>query len=250
MKTKKWTGFLTSLLGVILGILLTFGVNSLWHKREETKKTREMLILIRNELETNKRWFKNHERLMMKDRYVYTKIAEIKETKTPLKSIPVDTLKKWHTQMLSWSDYQLTASSWQIFQNSEMIQKMSNRELVIRLTDCYFIINKVRDVIMTEYWDKKKKTNNFDFDPYRFFDSVMKDKESVFFFYIWSVSMEQNNFWMMFPTVDAIIDYTISLLDKDGDYRYNMEEKDKEIDDFINARIDSVYQKRTDNENH
>ena len=38
MKINRWSGFFTNLLGVILGITLTFGVNSLWQKREEKKK--------------------------------------------------------------------------------------------------------------------------------------------------------------------------------------------------------------------
>jgi hypothetical protein len=33
------------------------------------------------------------------------------------------------------------------------------------------------------------------------------------------------------------------LLDKHGNYRYDMEEKDKEVESFIKAKVDSVYQK-------
>jgi len=57
MKKKDWKGFLINLTGVILGIMLTFGVNSLWQRREENKRTREMLILVRNELIDTKEWF-------------------------------------------------------------------------------------------------------------------------------------------------------------------------------------------------
>jgi len=66
MNNKKiiWSGFLSNLLGVILGIVLTLGVSSLWQQREEKQRTKEILILVRNELETNKEWFKSQEKIM------------------------------------------------------------------------------------------------------------------------------------------------------------------------------------------
>ena len=66
MNNKKiiWSGFLSNLLGVILGIVLTWGVSSLWQQREEKQRTKEILILVRNELETNKEWFKSQEKIM------------------------------------------------------------------------------------------------------------------------------------------------------------------------------------------
>ena len=34
---------------------------------------------------------------------------------------------------------------------------MKDKELVIRLADCYFWINKVHDLITEEYWAEKKR---------------------------------------------------------------------------------------------
>ena len=75
-KKAIWKGFLINMLGVILAIVLTFGVNALWERREEKKRTKEMLILVRNELKENKNWFKRHERLIKKDQYVYKQIIK------------------------------------------------------------------------------------------------------------------------------------------------------------------------------
>ena len=245
-KRALWKGFLINMLGVILAIVLTFGVNALWERHEEKKRTKEMLILVRNELEINKEWFKKHERIIKKDRYVYEQIVKAKGN---FADIHKDTLNVYLGRLLSWSDYLLTTSAWQIFQNSEMIQKMTDKELVIRITECYSVIDKVKETIMSEYWEKKKKLNKFVFDPYLFFDLIMKDQESVFFIELMSIDVKKNGFWAMFPTVDAYIDYTIMLLDKHGDYRYDMDEKDKEIESYIDARIDSVFQKRTQSNN-
>ena len=243
MKNKKdkiWSGFFTNLLGVILGILLTFGGNALWQKHEENQRTKEMLILVRNELKENKDWFKRHEKIIKKDKYVYQQIVK---TDGQFANIHIDTLTVYFNQLISWEDYILTTSAWQIFQNSEMIQKMTDKELVIRITECYSLIDKVMETIMTEYWDKKKKLNTFDLNPYQFFDNVEQNKESVYFIKIMSLDMDNNAFWLMFPLIDAFIDYTIMLLDKHGDYRYDMDERDEEMDLFIKARIDSLHQK-------
>ena len=244
---NKRSGFFTNLLGVILGIILTFGVNSLWEQREEKKKIKEVLILVRNELEANKVWFQNQERDIQQDCYVYKKILE---TNGHLTSIPADTLNEYQIRMLVLEFNQLTTSAWQIFQNSEMIQKMTDKELVIRLTDCYFWINKIQEHIKKQYWDNKMKTVEPELDSYKFFKAVMKNKESVFFYNLFS--SEQFGFWNVFPFIDAIIDYTIMLLDNRGDYRYDMREKDEEIQSFIEDRIinmrhygiDTLHQKK------
>ena len=78
-KRMKWSGFFTNLFGVILGITLTFGVNSLWQQREDKKRTKEVLILVRNELKTNKDMFKTHEKRIKTESYVYQKIVEAKQ---------------------------------------------------------------------------------------------------------------------------------------------------------------------------
>jgi hypothetical protein len=121
-----------------------------------------------------------------------------------------------------------------------MIQKMTDKELVIRLTECYFWINHIQEFLMKEYWDRKVKAIPFETDGYKYFDVVMSNKESVGFYM--AFSSDTFSVWNLFPYIDAIIDYTIMLIDKRGDYRYNMEEKDEEMESFINARIDNVWQ--------
>jgi hypothetical protein len=238
MKKKLWSGFLTNLLGVILGIVLTFGVNSLWQKHEENKKVREILILVRNELTNNKEWFINQEKIIRKDSYVYKKILE---AKGDWKSIPVDTLTAYYIQTRSLDMSQLTFSAWQIFQNSEMIQKISDKELVIRLIDCFFWISEIQNHIMTQYWEYKNKSVAAEVDLYKYFDAIMNNKETVLFY---TTTTSYEDIWGIFPNIDAIIDYTIKLLDQHGNYRYDMDEKDKIFESFIEARMDSVLHKK------
>jgi predicted membrane chloride channel (bestrophin family) len=236
---KLFSGFCINLLGVILGILLTFGVNSLYQKREEKKMIREMLTLVRNELQTNKEHFKHQERIIRKDALVYRKILE---AKNKWETIDEDTLSAYYLQTMYLEFSQLTTSAWEIFRNSEIIRKMEDKELIIRLTDCYFWIDKIHDNIKTEYWDSKTRAVAPEVDKYKYFDAVMDNKETVFFY----TQLIDDDFanWNMFPFIDAIIDYTIMLLDSHGYYVYEMDEKDKEIELFINSRMDSVLNKK------
>jgi len=239
MKSKpKLSSFFINLLGVILGITLTFGVNSLWQKREEKRKIREMLILVRNELETNKSWFQKQEKSLKLHSYAFNKILEADKNWS---TIPDDTLISY----LSFTEiriYQFQNSAWEIFQSSEMIQKITNKELVVRLNDCYFEMNMLYDFIMKNYWDRKLESIPiFENDLYSFLDALIDKKES---FYFLGVMNEDSNLWNIFPQVDAGIDFTISLLDKYGDFKYDMIEMDEEYSTFVKARIDSVLQKK------
>jgi len=234
-----WKGFLVNMLGVILAIILTFGVNALWENHEEKRRTKEMLILVRNELISNKNIFKNHEKFMKKDGYIYKKILEAKDN---LSSIPKDTIAAYYSKIQTLSVAPTSTSAWQIFQNSEMIQKMTHKEMVIRLTDCYSAMNAWYDFIVNDYWNVKKKMLSFDEDDsYKLFDTVLKNIEMRNFFSTFSV--DQKSIWEAFFVIYAYIEYSIILLDKYGDFRYDMEEKDNELKSFVNEKYIREFQK-------
>ena len=246
MENKILIDFLTNVLGVIVGIMLTFGVNFLWRRREEKKRTKDMLILVRNELINNKVIFQYQEEYLKKDGGVYKKVLE---AKNDLTTIPADTLKEYHTQIQGITVSQLNTTAWQIFQNSEIIQKMTNKEMVIRLTDCYALMSSWHEFIVKDYWGTKKKMLTLELDdPYRFFEKVLKNNEMYNF--CDQFSLDKENLWETFLATDAMIDYTIMLLDKHGDYHYDMEEKDKEISSYIETRMSQkkeAVQEKTDN---
>jgi hypothetical protein len=117
-----------------------------------------------------------------------------------------------------------------------MIQKMTNKELVIRLTECYYWVNKIEVVISNQYWQHKMKIIPAEIDTYKYIEAVLNNKEAVFFYDF----INSDKIWRIFPFIDAIIDYTIILLDKYGDFRYDMDHNDKEFEAFLEARVDSV----------
>ena len=239
MSNRSWSGFFINLLGVILGIMLTFGGNTLWKRFEEKKKTNDMLILIRKELETNKEWFIHQEKTMMTDGHVYEKILN---AKSDWSTIPADSLSYYYSRARHFEFNELTTTAWQIFHTTDISERLSDKELVIRLTDCYYWIGKIEELLMKNYWNIKVRIVAPELDPVSFFDAMMNDKAAVFFY----TMMSPDNFALksLFPHIYAIIDYTIMLLDKHGNYVYDMDDKDKAFEAYIEARVDSVLTNR------
>ena len=219
-KNQKWTGFFTNMLGIILGIVLTFGVNALWQKHEDKKKVNEIMALLRHELEVNKEWFKTQENLIKHDSYVYRKILEANGN---WKSIHPDTLKQYQTQVSLIWHAPFTASAWQIFQNSEAIQKMNNQKVVVAMLNAYTDMALFKDLIMNEYWNEKKKAIATEEDSYKYFDEVMNNKASVAFYR--DFASEEALFWQLFTLTDEGFDYLLPLLDEQG-YKKQLQSMD------------------------
>ena len=218
IKNQKFSGFFLNMLGVILGIVLTFGVNALWQKHEDKKKVNEIMTLLRHELEVNKEWFKTQRMLIKSDTAVYRKILA---ANGDWESIHPDTLKQYRNQVSQIWYVPFTTSAWQIFQNSEVIQKMNNQKLVIAMLNGYTEMTLFKELIMDEYWNEKKKAIVTEEDPYKYFDEVMNSKESVAFYK--DFALEASLFWELFTFADNGFDYLLPILDKDGYYLYNPE---------------------------
>jgi hypothetical protein len=221
-KNRLWAGFFTNMLGIILGIMLTFGVNALWQKHEDNKKINEIMSLLRHELEINKEWFKTQEKLIRADCYVYKKILE---ANGDWKSIHPDTLKQYQAQTSILWRAPFTSSAWQMFQNSDVIQKMNSQKLVIGILNAYTVMDLLKELIMTEYWDEKKKVISMEEDPYKYFDDVINNKTSTFFYRAYT--SEESPFWHIFELTDEGFGYLLPLLDEHGYYLHNVGEEEQ-----------------------
>jgi len=210
----------------------------LWQRHEEKKKEREMLILVRKELEINKKMFEHQAEVLRRDNNAYQKILKADRK---WKTIPQDSLDFYVSFFWQYDYPPLMTSSWQVFQNSEVIQKMSNKELIVRLTDCYYSVAMLHDHLVKNYWDQKQKLNiTYDYDGL-FLDAVMDNRELVNF-------LRYLHDWNLFENIDYVsveIDYALSLLDKYGNFRYDMDREAEEYRSFIKAGLDSIRQKRS-----
>jgi hypothetical protein len=93
--SKKWiSSFLSNVLGVIVGIALTFGISYLIQRHNEKEDTKEMMMLVKKELNENKQWLKNRKQDYANDVKAYQKLLIAKNTGN-LRNIPVDSLTEW-----------------------------------------------------------------------------------------------------------------------------------------------------------
>ena len=221
-RNRIWAGFFTNMLGIILGIGLTFGVNSLWQKHEDKKKVDEIMALLRHELDINKQWFEVQDSLIRSDSRVYKKILE---AKGDWKSIHPDTLKQYQAQTSLILYAPFTSSAWQIFQNSEVIQKMNNQKLVVSILHAYTDMILFKELIMVEYWHEKKQAFATAEDPYEYFDDIMSNKKSVAFYR--EYASEESLFWNLFTFTNQGFDYLLPLLDENGYRSQEQNEEDK-----------------------
>ncbi len=206
----SWDGFFPNFLGVILGILITFGGNTLWQNYEEKKKTKEMLTLLSSELHRNKVWVEDIRKLMQEDSRVYGKILESKDK---WESIPQDTLNYYYFVATRFPQHELTTTAWEIFQNSEVIQKMPNKDLLLNLSSCYFWLTRIQDNYRGTYNDDKEKAKVYEIDPVKYFDTAMEKKEAVYI-YTKTAQISSDQF-LFFTQVGGLIDSIIQLLDKE-----------------------------------
>jgi hypothetical protein len=95
---------------------------------------------------------------------------------------------------------------------------------------------------MEYYWNKKISLMPSEVDMYDFLNAMMDNRETVNF--LRSISIDEIDLAEVFAFACAVIDYTIILLDEDGDYQYDMNEKDRKVQKFIRE-----YRKDTNKKN-
>jgi len=134
------SAFSANILGVIIGIALTFGISALVQHCSDEKQVKEMLVMVKNEVRSNRDWLEKIAAFYQRDKESYLFFLSNEN----LDSIPEDTLVKHITQVCSWYDTYSGTEVWNVFQNLGMTQKLHNPELVSRLATFYFAIGKIK----------------------------------------------------------------------------------------------------------
>jgi hypothetical protein len=234
--SKKWiSSFLSNVLGVIVGIALTFGISYLIQRHNEKKDTKELMTLIKKELNENKQWLKNRKQDYVADINAYRNILLVKTGN--VRNIPADSLIMWLNQTGMQPQSFISTNAWDILKGTETIAKFHNKDLIIELAECYFWINQAREIMVMYYKEKENTIITFmtantilDYTvfPYDYIDALLANKEIETFFTglirFSYYSIEEN-----FHLFENVIDYTLYLIEKD-------ENADKDILDFDSFR--------------
>ncbi|GHT58377.1 hypothetical protein AGMMS50239_02810 [Bacteroidia bacterium] len=176
--SKTWmSNFSANILGVIVGIALTFGISNYVQYRNDQKELREMMSLIKRELDDNKKWMEGITQYYLEDFNTYRIILDNMWDK-----IPKDTIDKVVYQLLHIQFAYTSSNVWNVFQNSGMAHKLHNVELVSRISESYYWI-ETSNTFRQEYLKKREVLENvyeaeFDKQPYKYLKALLNNKES------------------------------------------------------------------------
>lgn len=177
--TKEWlTSFTANILGVIIGIVLTFGITFYVQHRQEKKQMREMVTLLKREIQDNKNWLKGRARMWNEDFESYWVVLRRQDWER----IPKDSLDIYLTRVCRINISSSTPFVWNVFQSSGMLQNLHNVEAVAILSECYFWTEEMKtwwgiynqkkqmlsDVYLVEYRDQ----------PLTYFEALLRDERS------------------------------------------------------------------------
>jgi len=226
--------FVSNVLGVIVGIVLTFGVSYLIQRHNEKKQTREIMVLLRKELADNKNYMDNANRNFERT-FNACGILLSPEWKT----MPKDTLIQQIYYIRRMNLLPMRSSAWNVFQNSDAIKTFDNKELIVILSDYYRSMDVVQNLWDT-FNERKGKASNiyvpFANDPHAYVDALLKDESSRRFLesvYIY----EYYDCPKMFARMMSAIDYTLYLIDRSGNYQYEFKDVYEDMDTFINEQM-------------
>jgi hypothetical protein len=219
--TKAWfSNFTSNIMGVIIGIVLTFGVSNLIQRYEEKKQLREIMTFIKLELKENKQWLENRATEWKEDFKAYQVFVDTARRR----KMPADSLVQYINKTQNTAQSNLSFTAWNIFQNSGMMQKMNNVDLALRLSECYYWFGEAKHQ-WDEYVRKKISASEPHSDmmywlyPNKYIEAMLKIDESRNFYY--SVVLHNSYSFNDFnEVICSFIDFTLHSIEQTGDYTY------------------------------
>jgi hypothetical protein len=230
--------FLSNVLGVVVGIALTFGISYLIQKSNEKKQIRETMVLLKKEITDNQAVIGR-----IKEDFVQTKKAFGVLLSDEWKNLPPDTLSKHSFNARSVTSYNINRSAWNVFQQSDVIKNFDDKELIVALSELYGNIN-----LMEEWWDiycQEKmtavSTRASGNDRIEFLEAFLSEKK-VYEFMEEIYTFNKYTFEEPFDDTIDFADYILYLIDKSGNYHYSFKDLDKEFEQFKANRLESSEQ--------
>jgi hypothetical protein len=136
--TRQWmSGFLSNVLGVIVGIALTFGISYLIQRHNEKKTIHILMDLLKKEITDNR-----DELVKMDEDFRQTKEAYGIFLSSRWKTIPEDSIGLYLNRTQNITSYKLRYTAWNVFQNSDVIGGFDDKELIVELSEWYSSIEE------------------------------------------------------------------------------------------------------------
>lgn len=119
---------------VVIGVLITFGGSELITSCSEQKDIKATMLLIRDELANNR---ENFEKIVAKFSEDEHLSALLMKHNMNCRAIPEDSLKQFRFSIGQIGSFYYTRNALDILKNSMLMQKISDKELLLSLIDVY-----------------------------------------------------------------------------------------------------------------
>ncbi len=150
---KGWRlgDFVRQVAVVVIGVVITFMGSDLITQNSEKKDIQSTMSLIRDELKSNREKYEDIVAEFREDEALSTLLAE---HDMKIRTIPEDSLRQYATVLGHIRGFSYTQDALDILKNSMLMQKISDKELLLQLTKVYEALNGFK-LTMTEYYEMK-----------------------------------------------------------------------------------------------
>lgn len=150
---KGWRlgDFVRQVAVVVIGVVITFIGSDLITQNSERKDIRSTMSLIRDELKSNREKYEDIVAEFREDEALSTLLAE---HGMKIRTISEDSLRQYATVLGHIRGFSYTQDALDILKNSMLMQKISDKELLLQLTKVYEALNGFK-LTMTEYYEMK-----------------------------------------------------------------------------------------------
>jgi len=136
---------------VVIGVLITF-MGSDWVTRNSEKKDiRATMLLIKEELKSNREKYEDIVAEFQEDECLSALLAE---HDLKIRIIPEDSLRQFALLMGHIRSFTYTQNALDILKSSMLMQKISDKELLLQLTEIYEVLDGFK-ATMNGYYDMK-----------------------------------------------------------------------------------------------
>lgn len=141
---------------VVIGVLITFVGSELVTRCSEQKDIKSTMLLIRDELKSNRDQFEDVMSEFNKDKRISTLLME---HDMKFRMIPEDSLRQFGFVLGHFRVFSCRRNAMDLLKNSMLMQKISDKEFLLLLIEAYETLESFRTLI-TQYYDMKEQTVN------------------------------------------------------------------------------------------
>jgi hypothetical protein len=230
----KWTtNFLSNVLGVIVGIALTFGVSYLIQKHKEKKELHTLMTLVKQEIVENKVTL-----IRMREDFIQTHDAFGLFLTSAWKTLPEDSLIHFLLAAQKVASYPMQHIAWDLFQASDVVKNVGHKEVMTiselyisseNLSEWFEVYSKEKQAAMTVTGYAHESRNLPPYiaallknAPRKFMDEIYIDKK-----------------YSLGEPLAVLIDfsdYALYLIDQSGHYPSEAHSREDDFNAFLEQR--------------